>query len=137
MSRFVHAALAVALLSSAPLALANGLYLKLSEGARSGADAAVTLRLQAVATHDFKLPQSPLFLVDEGKGMRVASEVEAKPVNVPESVRVTPEQKFDGSWQLSLPPGSYKVKVRYKLKDRTVESNAIRIQVPATAEASK
>ncbi len=124
-------------LVSAPVALADGLYLKLSEVAHSTPDSSVTVRLQAVATPYFKRPQSPLFLVDEGKGMRVASEIEARPLDIPESVRVTPERKFDGSWQLNLPPGSYKVKVRYKLANRTVESNAIKIQVPATAEAAK
>jgi hypothetical protein len=97
----------------------------------------VTLTLQAVATHDFRLPQTPLFLVDDGSGMRVASEAQPTPVDVPETVRVTPERRFNGSWQLNLPPGAYKVKVRYKLADRTVESNAVRIQVPASASASR
>jgi hypothetical protein len=136
MSRTSRLALVAAVLLSAPAALASGLYLKLSEGARPEGGG-VTVRLQAVSTYDFRLPQTPLFLVDDGKGMRVATEAQPKPLDVPESVRVTPEQKFDGAWQLQLPAGSYKLKVRYKLADRTFESNAIKVEVPATAEASK
>lgn len=139
MPRFFRLVLAAGLMAVAPAALAGGLYLKLAEGAKpaEGASSAVILTLQAVATHDFKLPQTPLFLVDDGSGMRLASEAQPKPIDVPESVRVTPEQKFNGSWQISLPPGSYKVKVRYKLADRTVESNAVRIRVPTPSAASK
>jgi hypothetical protein len=139
MPRSARLVLAAGLLATAPVALASGLYLKLAEGARpaEGGAGTVTLTLQAVATHDFRLPQTPLFLVDDGSGMRVASEAQPTPVDVPETVRVTPERRFNGSWQLNLPPGAYKVKVRYKLADRTVESNAVRIQVPASASASR
>ena len=113
--------------------MADGLYLKLREGARpAGGD--VTLTLVAVATHNFELPQTPIFLIDDGSGMRVAAELRPRPVDVPETVRVTPDQRFKGSWQLSLAPGSYKMKVRYKLADRTLESNAVKLRVLATAE---
>ena len=66
--------------------------------------------------------------------MRVAAELRPRPVDVPETVRVTPDRRFKGSWQLSLAPGSYKMKVRYKLADRTLDSNTVKLNVLATAE---
>lgn len=134
MTRSLRLAAALVALAAAPAALANGLYLKLSaaEGSASG----VTLTLKAVSTYNFRLPQSPVFLVDDGSGMKATS-VAITPVGVPESVKVTPEESFTGSWQLPLAPGSYKVKVRYKLADRTVESNAVKVQVPGPASASR
>jgi hypothetical protein len=137
MSRALRLAVASGVLAAAPAALASGLYLKLSRAEAGEGAHSVVLTLQAVASRDFTLPQTPLFLLDDGSGMRVAAEVQPEPIDVPETVRVTPEQRWSGSWRLQLPAGAYKVKVRYKLADRTVESNAIRIQVPATAEASR
>ena len=134
MTRFARLALALSLLAIAPAAMADGLYLKLREGAHPAADGRVTLTLVAVATHNFELPQTPIFLIDDGSGMRVAAELRPRPVDVPETVRVTPDQRFEGSWQLSLAPGSYKMKVRYKLADRTLESNAVKLSVLATAQ---
>ncbi|HET7293179.1 MAG TPA: hypothetical protein VFM88_12190 [Vicinamibacteria bacterium] len=127
--------LTLAVLAVAPASFANGLYLKLAQGPAS--ESGVTLTLSAVATHDFKLPQTPLFLVDDGTGMKAATGISPRPLDVPETVRVTPERSFKGSWQLDLAPGAYKVKVRYKLADRTVESNAVKVQVPGTAKAEK
>ncbi len=135
MPRTLRIVLVLSALAAAPTALAGGLFLKLGQAAPS--DSGVTLTLEAVATHDFKLPQTPLFLIDDGSGMRLATDARPRPLDVPETVRVTPERSFKGSWQLELPPGRYKVKVRYKLKDGTVESNAVKVNVPATAEASK
>jgi hypothetical protein len=133
MNRSLRLAAALVALASAPAALADGLYLKLS----AEADAAgATLTLKAVATHTFRLPQTPIVLVDDGSGMK-ATTLETVAVDVPESVRVTPEESFKGSWQVPLAPGSYKVKVRYKLADRTVESNAVKVQVPGPVSASR
>lgn len=134
MTRSLRLAAALFALVAAPAAFANGLYLKLS--AAEGNGTGVTLTLKAVSTYNFHLPQSPVFLVDDGGGMK-ATTVAITPVGVPEAVKVTPEAPFTGSWQLPLPAGSYKIKVRYKLADRTVESNAVKVQVPGPAQASR
>lgn len=139
MPRSMRFVLAAGVLALSPSVFASGLYLKLAEGPKPAPDAgaSVTLTVQAVSTIDLRLPQSPLFLVDDGKGMRIASEADPKPVDVPASVRVSPEETFDGSWRLNLAPGTYRVKVRYKLADRTVESNTVKVQVPGPEAASK
>lgn len=139
MPRSMRFVLAAGVLTLSPSVFASGLYLKLAEGPKPapGAGSSVTLTVQAVSTIDLKLPQSPLFLVDDGKGMRIASEADPRPIDVPASVSVTPERKFTGSWQINLAPGTYRVKVRYKLADRTVESNAVKVAVPGPEAASQ
>ena len=120
--------------SLAPAAWADGLYLKLN--ATEANATGVTVTLSAIATHTFRLPEAPLFLVDDGSGMKPAA-VAVHALGTAEAVKVTPEEPFKGSWQLPLAPGSYKVKVRYKLADRTVESNAVKVAVPGPASASR
>jgi hypothetical protein len=121
-------------LAVTPAAWADGLYLKLNAAETNATG--VTVTLKAVSTYNFRLPESPVFLVDDGNGMKPAG-VQVRALGPAESVKVTPEAPYTGSWQLPLAPGSYKLKVRYKLADRTVESNAVKVEIPGPAQASR
>lgn len=133
MNRTLRLAALIAL-AVTPAAWADGLYLKLNAAETNATG--VTVTLKAVSTYNFRLPESPIFLVDDGNGMKPAG-VQVRALAPAESVKVTPEAPYTGSWQLPLAPGAYKVKVRYKLADRTVESNTVKVEVPGPAQASR
>lgn len=111
-------------------ARADGLYLKLAtENSKVQADQPVRVKLTAVATRSFALPASPQFLVDDGSGPKVLADLEAKALEPPDG-KVTPDAAVKGSWELVLPqPGRYKIRVRYQLADRVVESNKVAVEV--------
>jgi hypothetical protein len=119
-------------------AAAEGLYLKL-DGPRSGVPAGqpVRVRLKAVATRPFHLVGAPEFLVDDGKQVRTAEETELTAVDA-RPLAVTPDQPASREWELALPqPGRYKVRVRYRLADRVIESNKISVEVAAPRAAAQ
>jgi len=121
----------------APLA-ADGLYLKL-DGPRTGipSDQPVRLRLRAVATRSFDLGVRPEFLVDDGERERPVAESEVKALD-PEPLSVTPDRPVSREWELTLSrPGRYKVRARYRLTGRVVDSNRVSVEVTAPRSAGQ
>jgi hypothetical protein len=118
--------LVLAALAAAPRpAAADGLFLRLDgpKGVASGQP--VTVRLKAIATRPFHIVGTPEFLVDDGKQVRVVTEGEGRP-----ALAVTPDRPAAAEWRLDLPePGRYRIRARYRLADRVVDSNKISIEV--------
>jgi hypothetical protein len=129
--------LLVGLALSAVPASADGLYLKLAtETARVQGARPVKVKLTAVATRSFALPAVPVFVIDDGTGTTALTEVEVKAVDGGAS-QVSADAPASASWELVLPhPGNYKIRARYKLADRVVESNKIAVEV-LTATAAE
>jgi hypothetical protein len=124
-------ALALVLAASWPAtALADGLYLKLkADKAQVPAATAVKVTLTAVALRSFALPATPVFLIDDGKGQRPCPEAECRAIQAVPAF-VGPDAPLEGTWEVSLPaPGKYKIKAQYKLPDRTIQSNAVKVEV--------
>lgn len=124
--RLVIGTVLVAGVSSVPVA-ADGLYLKLhAEQPEVQAAEPVKFRLTATATRTVELPTGPVLLVDDGGGMQPRGEARCG-----SSVsRVTPERPWTGSCEVSLEkPGSYQVRLRYRLADRVVETNKVSVKV--------
>ncbi len=72
-------------------------------------------------------------LIDDGSGMKVRPDLQTKAVESSGGTLVTPDATVNGSWELLLPqPGRYKVRARYQLGDRMVESNKVSIEVLGT-----
>lgn len=112
---------------SAVRVAADGLYLKLhAEQLEVQAAEPAKFRLTATATRTFELPSAPVLLVDDGSGMQPRGEARCG-----SSVsRVTPERSWIGSCEVSLEkPGSYQVRLRYRLADRVVETNKVSVKV--------
>jgi hypothetical protein len=107
------------------LALADGLYLNLkANGGKVAAGQPAKLQLTAVSTRSYELPGTPEIVVDGG----AAAEVRAVEGNG--SVKVTPDKAVKAGYEVVLSqPGTYKLKARYKLADRTVESNKVTVVV--------
>ena len=121
---------AVLLLSSlalmAPgLALADGLYLSLkADGAKIPAGQAAKLQLTAVATRSYDLPGMPEIVVDGG------ATPEVRAVESNGGVKVTPEKAVKTGYEVVLTqPGTYKMKARYRVNNRTIESNKVTVVV--------
>jgi hypothetical protein len=131
--------LVVAALAAAPRPVsAEGLYLKL-DGPRAGVQPGqpVRVRLKAVATRPFHLSGAPEFLVDDGKQVRSMAESELKGIDS-KGLAVTPDQPASREWELALPePGKYKIRARYRLADRVVDSNRISVEVGASRAAAQ
>jgi hypothetical protein len=129
----------LATLATAPApASAEGLYLKL-DGPRSDVQAGqpVRVRLKAVATRPFHLAGSPQFLVDDGREVRTMAEADLKAVDA-RPLAVTPDQPAAREWELTLPQaGRYKIRARYRLADRVVDSNRISVEVGAPRAAAQ
>ena len=132
--RFRSLPVLLALMAFPVVAQADGLYLKLAaQDSKVRADQPVRVKLTAVATRSFALPAAPQFLIDDGSGMKVRPDLQAKAVESSGGTLVTPDATVNGSWELLLPqPGRYKVRARYQLGDRVVESNKVSIEVLAT-----
>jgi len=128
--------LAAALLPAT--AAADGLYLKLqAEKTRVPAAEGVKVKLTAVSVRYFSLPASPAFLIDDGKGSRPCPETECRVVERAPAF-VTPDAPTVGAYEVILPaPGRYKIRAQYKLKDRVIQSNAVKVEViPAADQAT-
>ena len=127
--------LVVAALVAAPRpAAADGLFLRL-DGPKAGVQPgqAVRVRLKAIATRPFHILGTPEFLVDDGKAVRVITEGDGRP-----SLSVTPDRPASAEWQLDLPePGRYRVRARYRLADRVIDSNKISIEVKSERAAAQ
>ena len=107
------------------LAMADGLYLNLkSDGAKVAAGQPAKLQLTAVATHSFDLPGTPEIVVDGG----LIPEVRAVEQNG--GVKVTPDKAVKTGYEVVLKqPGTYKMKARYRVNNRTIESNKVTVVV--------
>jgi hypothetical protein len=107
------------------LALADGLYLNLkADGAKVAAGQPAKLQLTAVATRSFDLPGTPEIIVDGG------ATPEVRAVEANGGVKVTSEKAVKTGYEVVLKqPGTYKMKARYRLSDRTVESNKVTVVV--------
>ena len=129
----------LAVLAAAPEpASADGLYLKL-DGPRSGVEPGqpVRVRLKAIATRPFHLAGAPEFLVDDGKQVRSLGAADLK-ASDSRALAVTPDQPAAREWELALPePGRYKIRVRYRLADRVIDSNRISVEVAAPRAAAQ
>lgn len=121
--------LALAVIAPATV-LADGLYLKLkADKAEVPTQTAVKVTLTAIAMRSFALPAAPVLLVDDGSGQRPCSETECRAVQAVPAF-VGPGAPLEGAWEVSLPaPGKYKIKAQYKLSDRTIQSNAVKVEV--------
>jgi len=108
------------------LAMADGLYLNLkAEGAKVPAGQPAKLQLTAVATHSFDLPGTPEIIVDGG----ATPEVRAVEVNGG-GIKVTPDKAVKTGYEVVLKqPGTYKMKARYRVNNRTIESNKVTVVV--------
>jgi len=107
------------------LALADGLYLNLkADGAKVSAGQPAKLQLTHVATHSFDLPGTPEIIVDGG------ATPEVRAVEANGGVKVTPEKAVKTGYEVVLKqPGTYKLKARYRVNNRTVESNKVTVVV--------
>jgi hypothetical protein len=105
------------------LVLADGLYLNLkAEGAKVPAGQPAKLQLTAVATHSFDLPGTPEIIVDGG------ATPEVRAVEAGGGVKVTPEKAVKTGYEVVLKqPGTYKMKARYRINNRTIESNKVTV----------
>jgi hypothetical protein len=131
-------ALLLATLAAPEPASADGLYLKL-DGPRSGVEQGqpVRVRLKAIATRPFHLPGAPEFLVDDGKQVRSLGAADLK-ASDSRTLAVTPDQPAAREWDLALPePGRYKIRARYRLADRVIDSNRISVEVAAPRAAAQ
>jgi hypothetical protein len=107
------------------LARADGLYLNLkAEGAKVSAGQPARLQLTATATRSFRLPGTPEFVVDGG----AAPEVKA--VEPAGEVQVTADRSVKAGYEVLLKqPGTYKLRARYRVNNRVVESNKVTVVV--------
>jgi hypothetical protein len=107
------------------LALADGLYLNLkADGAKVAAGQPARLQLTAVGTRSFDLPGTPEIVVDGG------ATPEVRAVEASGGVKVTPEKAAKAGYEVVLKqPGTYKMKARYRVNNRTVESNKVTVVV--------
>jgi len=105
------------------LALADGLYLNLkADGAKVPAGQPAKLQLTAVATHSFDLPGTPEIIVDGG------ATPEVRAVEASGGIKVTPEKAVKTGYEVVLKqPGTYKMKARYRINNRTIESNKVTV----------
>ncbi len=113
-------------------ASADGLYLKLAaQDSRVQPDQPVKVRLTATVTRPFTLPGAPLFLIDDGSGLKARPEIVVRAVDSPEGgVSVGPGTPFEASWEVALPhPGKYRIQARYRLSDRVISSNKVSVDV--------
>jgi hypothetical protein len=135
--RFVPV-LVLAAPSGPATAAADGLYLKLkADKPMVRAAEAVKVTLTGVAMRSFALPAAPVFLIDDGTGQRPCPETECRVVQAAPAY-VTPDSPLRGAWEVSLPAaGKYKIKAQYKLPDRTVQSNSVRVEVGSTVEGAR
>jgi hypothetical protein len=135
----IPVSLLLAGLVTATPAAADGLYLKLAgptNGVASGQP--VRLKLEAVATRSFELGATPEFLVDDGERVRPAAAAEVKALD-PKPLAVTPDRPVSREWELTLPaaPGRYKIRARYRVRDRVVTSNRVSVEVAAPKAAGQ
>jgi len=137
--RLVHSLLLL-LIAGLPAmpAAAEGLYLKLAaKPAEVGPDQALTLRLTAVATHTFTLPTTPVFLVDDGSGERESSDLVSAAAGEA-SYRVTADRAVERSYSLLVrQPGTYRIRVQYRLANRVIQSNKVTVRVRAGQAAAQ
>jgi hypothetical protein len=107
------------------LAQADGLYLNLkADGAKVPAGQPAKLQLTHVATHSFSLPGTPEFIVDGG------ATPEVRATETGGDVRVTPDKAVKAAYEVVLKqPGTYKVRARYRVNNKTIESNKVTVVV--------
>lgn len=125
------AIVALTVLPTAP-ALASGLFLKVKPVADRVAEGApVVLELRAVTTRPFNLPASPQVLVSDKDGHMAPADLTCAPFETGANGNVELRSSADlkGRCELKLAPGAHKVQLRYKLDDRTVDSNTVKVQV--------
>jgi hypothetical protein len=118
-------------------AAADGLYLKLAAAeTRVQPDRPVKVRLTGVVTRSFDLP-APEFLVDDGSGWKPQPAAAVKLIEA-SPARVSPDAPLRGSWEVVLPQaGKYRLKARYQLSDRVVQSNALTVEVRGEQKAEE
>lgn|SRR5512134_1287401 len=112
-------------------ASASGVYLKLAAPTREAAvGQPVQVTLSAVATRSVVLPAQPEVIADDAQG-RPRKDVQWKPAEAG-SLAVSPEGAAKTSYELAFPePGTYRVKLRYRLSDRVVETNKLTFTISA------
>jgi hypothetical protein len=116
------------------LAQADGLYLKLAAEPDTVAEGqTVRLKLKAVSTRTVKLPATPELVVDG------PSAAPLTPIVVRASApTVTADKPTEGEWDVALPqPGRYRIRARYKVDGRTMESNRVTVEVGAPRSAKQ
>jgi hypothetical protein len=51
---------------------------------------------------------------------------------------MAPGSPLQGAWEVSFAAaGKYKIKAQYKLPDRTVQSNSVKVEVGSTVESAR
>jgi len=107
------------------LAQADGLYLNLkADGAKVPAGQPAKLQLTHTATHAFRLPGTPEFIVDGG----ATPEVRVTETNG--GVKVTADKAVKAAYEVVLKqPGTYKVRARYRVNNQTIDSNKVTVVV--------
>jgi hypothetical protein len=129
------AIVALTVLPAVP-ALASGLFLKVKPVADRVAEGApVVLELRAVTTRPFSLPASPQVLVSDKDGKMAPADLTCAPFEADANGNVDLGSSADrkGRCELKLAPGAHKIQLRYKLDDRTVDSNSVKVQVGTQA----
>jgi hypothetical protein len=109
---------------------AQGMFLKLAtDEAKVAPDQPVKVRLTTVVTRTFPVPE-PEFLIDDGTGLKVRTDVKVTAVETPSAASVLPGRPHRASWEIELPnPGQYRIRARYRMSDRIVESNKLTVEV--------
>ena len=112
-----------AVLLTPGLVMADGLYLDLkTDGAKVAAGQPAKLELTHVATHSFRLPGAPVFIVDGGATPEVRS--------ANGEVKVTADKSVKAAYEVVLKePGTYKVRARYRVNNKTIDSNKVTVVV--------
>ncbi len=124
------AAFALAMGMTSTAASAQGLHLKLSSDSASvPAEQTVKVKVVAVALRTLSLPETPVFLIDDGSGPKPLEGAKALEAG---AVDVTPDRSHAGDYELALPkPGNYKLQVEYRVDGRPVRSNKVALVVTA------
>jgi hypothetical protein len=112
------------------VAWADGLYLRVScQKTRVRVGQAFDITVTAVATRSFTLPSAPDVLVDRDEGLKPDARTQCGLAESP-TLRLTPGRAFRGSCQLALSePGTYRIRLRYRLPDRVIDSNKLSVTV--------
>jgi hypothetical protein len=137
--RVIFGSFLALVVAAAMPAWAGGVYLKLStEVAEAQAGRPFRVTLSAVVTRPAVIPARPEVLVDSGQGPKVRTDVQWRPVEGTGELEVTPDAARRATYELALPePGTYKVKLRYRLGNDVVETNKVTLKVgPSEAPAA-